>query len=685
MPRIATLLIICLIAFGISGTIIYANLAGDIENTDISVKKNRIGIPPNSTTLDFGPVVIQFKNVSISRNTLYFTPTIEAGLEATGNFTVDLVNQQRTPGQIVGTLQLGNQITMDYRENPLEYPSTFDITQDGIYQIKAIFRGTLTEESKSWVAQNSIYVERVGGVLTLGWDQAAAADTNETVMLDGPRPDIKRTEHCFADENLNRVCEPYENYLERIENVDTEKSPMLYISGQLLFEDRNGNNLPMAGNLVQLVNGSTDEVLTTSYTNGSGYYDFDPVVNPGIQRSKVVAYSVEFINGNIGYGTCVYPGCPANAAGDSSKLDHFHWCQTLLPEYPAGSYDIGTGVYQPTNTNSARAFWMKYDIQLGYVFLGANSGIQGPFTVEWSVGNTDGGYYTHLQNIFMTHDMADGTNCTLMHEMGHNVMNNAGFNTTVDCPSPHYMNKISGHHCGWSEGWAHAFMMMSNNSSQRCYPPAGDGCWDLEIDPRFNRCWANGFDCYPDGYQVEGHVAGAIWDIFDNANDDADTYSYGTDEIFHILEVDQPDDFLEWYIDWQANNYGQGGWDCIWNNVAFDSVTEDCLINGVNYDHNDINPGNSCEKCNTALSMIQWSNNPSPCDDGLFCTTNDTCQNGSCIGLADTCPSGYLCDEGNDECYKSTCGDKDSGKQTVILLSFVSFGIAILNRRRKED
>ncbi|MEE9296322.1 MAG: hypothetical protein V3W34_15365 [Phycisphaerae bacterium] len=42
-----------------------------------------------------------------------------------------------------------------------------------------------------------------------------------------------------------------------------------------------------------------------------------------------------------------------------------------------------------------------------------------------------------------------------------------------------------------------------------------------------------------------------------------------------------------------------------------------------------------------------------PCDDGLYCNENETCQAGSCTGGNDPCPG--HCDEVNDECLGACC------------------------------
>jgi hypothetical protein len=64
--------------------------------------------------------------------------------------------------------------------------------------------------------------------------------------------------------------------------------------------------------------------------------------------------------------------------------------------------------------------------------------------------------------------------------------------------------------------------------------------------------------------------------------------------------------------------------------------------------------GNACtdDTCNAGACVNTF--NTSPCDDGLFCTVNDTCDGlGTCVGVVNTCDDGVgctddSCDEGND-------------------------------------
>ncbi|MBP7126341.1 S8 family serine peptidase [Myxococcota bacterium] len=90
-------------------------------------------------------------------------------------------------------------------------------------------------------------------------------------------------------------------------------------------------------------------------------------------------------------------------------------------------------------------------------------------------------------------------------------------------------------------------------------------------------------------------------------------------------------------------------------------VSTGCLIDGTCRTSGQDNPQNPCQWCAPA-NRTRWTDKPpgSPCEDGLFCTTGDTCaanavcQGGSfrdCSAVADAC-NGATCDEGLRACVK---------------------------------
>ena len=80
--------------------------------------------------------------------------------------------------------------------------------------------------------------------------------------------------------------------------------------------------------------------------------------------------------------------------------------------------------------------------------------------------------------------------------------------------------------------------------------------------------------------------------------------------------------------------------------------TDFCAIGGTCYGEGDVDPLNDCQACLTGVASDGWSPRTGvPCDDGQFCTINDTCDaSGACA--ADPNP----CDDGLD-CTASTCDE----------------------------
>lgn len=69
-----------------------------------------------------------------------------------------------------------------------------------------------------------------------------------------------------------------------------------------------------------------------------------------------------------------------------------------------------------------------------------------------------------------------------------------------------------------------------------------------------------------------------------------------------------------------------------------------CLIDGVCRADESTNPNNFCQICDLGRDTERWSNRQGgECDDQLFCTTGDTCAEGSCVGVARTCEDGVAC------------------------------------------
>jgi hypothetical protein len=87
-----------------------------------------------------------------------------------------------------------------------------------------------------------------------------------------------------------------------------------------------------------------------------------------------------------------------------------------------------------------------------------------------------------------------------------------------------------------------------------------------------------------------------------------------------------------------------------------------CTIDGACVAAGTADPSNPCRECNPALSPAGWSNKAAgaQCDDGLYCTTGETCSPaGACLGTPRSCGDdscGSLCNEAQDTCSSGLSG-----------------------------
>ncbi|MFN2426118.1 MAG: dockerin type I domain-containing protein [Candidatus Binatia bacterium] len=75
---------------------------------------------------------------------------------------------------------------------------------------------------------------------------------------------------------------------------------------------------------------------------------------------------------------------------------------------------------------------------------------------------------------------------------------------------------------------------------------------------------------------------------------------------------------------------------------------------------NDCDDGNGCtdDSCNEATDSCDTVNNTDPCDDGVFCVVDGTCADGDCVGTARDCGDENACtddscDEAGDACVNA--------------------------------
>jgi hypothetical protein len=305
--------------------------------------------------------------------------------------------------------------------------------------------------------------------------------------------------------------------------------------------------------------------------------------------------------------------------GTSSSVDNAFGTQTGVSVFSDGTHDIGSWVSTNGSTYE-RAYWVQRDLSdtWRYIWFGTGSTqspqeTSGPSTVEWKIDSTHGDHYHRGGNIQLTG--AGPLSSTLVgHEYGHNIMYTVYGNwmPTTYCPSPHYVQLSSHVNCAWTEGWANFLPLAVNN--EPVYYWASGSSLNLE-----NPTW--GTSGWDEGDDVEGRVAGALWDILDTNNEGDDQYSDGgVVNIWDTLYHQNDNNFSQYWSAWKSrghNNTSAGPVMCIFqctidyrNGPANDDFDNATVIGSLPYVVVNLNTANATTQGNDPNTSCGSTSNP---------------------------------------------------------------------------
>ncbi|MCS7352332.1 MAG: hypothetical protein RMM10_12595 [Anaerolineae bacterium] len=220
----------------------------------------------------------------------------------------------------------------------------------------------------------------------------------------------------------------------------------------------------------------------------------------------------------------------------------------------------------PAGDNWLPAMWIFQDLRRAWEYIRNATGVDpGSVTAKWENGQNCypswpfcGSYFNGGVGgpyIFIAHNSAISGD-TVVHETGHHYMWNATgwwLWWDVGCYN-HSLFSQEDVNCAWSEGWADFLPLVVN----------GDTCYDFGRGP----CGAGGgaFEnletrdrddlppLFPWGDAVEGRVAGALYDLFDSANEDFDSATFGFASIASIVfQAPHEDRFSAFWNSWKAS------------------------------------------------------------------------------------------------------------------------------------
>jgi len=306
----------------------------------------------------------------------------------------------------------------------------------------------------------------------------------------------------------------------------------LIITGKWSFEDRSGSQIGQKNAFLELrETGLFGGVLATTYTDWQGNFTFPAITNPN-EFVYVRCYTLSHNPGNA-----VSVKFDSSSPYYSSDTDAYLFTQN-------GTQSIGNWCVEDTDPNIG-AWWIVDDMARGY---NTPPNAAGGHHAIWSPTSTHGSHYHPGGEIHL-----EGVDCETpdvpLHEMGHSVQYNIYGDYLPNVGGAHSILERSSPELAWIEGWATAWLFWVTNDPVFNFP--GGGNLDME-----NRTWGDGGD---EGYDVEGRVTGALWDIADAANDGYDTYTGGWLDIWELMYDHNCDTFWQFWQQWRAHAFDEHG------------------------------------------------------------------------------------------------------------------------------
>jgi hypothetical protein len=281
------------------------------------------------------------------------------------------------------------------------------------------------------------------------------------------------------------------------------------------------------------------DLLTTNLTDVNGYFNSGPILNDDGA-------------GEDGLDIVVIVYSASSVAEVIDPDGYWYYNMTdLFPDRPDGPLNVGENLNATGPTQVERGAWIIFSLRNGltggWYYLASTVNYSTPtVTCRWPYGDHPC-YWTNG-----TIDLVDWA-CwwpdIILHEYGHHVMYSL-YGYIPPCMTEHYMRMQSNSTTAWAEGWANFFPLIVFNDptfelgiNETHYYP-----YNLETPHWCSAGW-------DDGDEVEGRVAGALWDIFDSDDDGYDILDDGFHRVWNITRDQNPDTFQEFWDAWNVTYY----------------------------------------------------------------------------------------------------------------------------------
>jgi len=335
--------------------------------------------------------------------------------------------------------------------------------------------------------------------------------------------------------------------------------------GRFYFYDRNGHLAPARYTRVYLYDADPsggDDLLGLGATDGNGFWQIGPITNWDADASGALdLYAV--------FETDVNDSDTARRRVTNFGDWAYKWQIPTKENVATGSVDLGEWAVG-MGSDWEPAMWIFQDLRRAWEYVQSNAGADpGSVTARWEKGKnslfpcigdptgTCAWPYPPISGIFIGHDDRNSPDI-VVHELGHQYMYNASgtwwwpnVGDMLACLS-HGIRDQENALCAWSEGWADFLALAVNGDA--CFDWNNTPCSGLNLEtPTWGTPgWNN------NGDEVEGRVAGALYDLFDQANDGLDQTTFGFAPIWTIVRTaPHEQNFAGFWSSWRAQGYNQ--------------------------------------------------------------------------------------------------------------------------------
>jgi len=342
--------------------------------------------------------------------------------------------------------------------------------------------------------------------------------------------------------------------------------------GSFYYYDRNNQVVPARFTKVYLYDDDgdpgpdgSDDVLAEITTDGNGQFQFPALRNWDVDDSSTNP-AVRRLDLYVIWETDAWDSQTARRRVTTFGNGAYRWRTGDIRTNASDGYADFYGYTISDGSDEEPAMWIFQDLRRGWEYINTATGTDpGSATARWEKDKTTflpctgtcAWPYLPINGIFIGHGDRNSPD-VVVHELGHQYMYNASgtwwwpnVGDMLACLS-HGIQDRENALCAWSEGWADFFALAVN----------GDACFDwnntpcsglnLETPTQGTPGWPN------DGDEVEGRVAGALYDLFDQANDGLDQATFGFAPIWAIVHTaPHEQNFAEFWSSWKAQGYNQ--------------------------------------------------------------------------------------------------------------------------------